>query len=70
MVYTDASGTSLGCVLMKNGKVEAYASHQLKSHEKNYLIMTWSSQPSCLPLRFGDISYMVQNLRCTSITRA
>ena len=26
VVYTDASGTSLGCILMQNGKVVAYAS--------------------------------------------
>ena len=36
VVYTDASGTSLGCVLMQNGRVEAYVSRQLKPHEKNY----------------------------------
>ena len=28
--------TGLGCVLMQNGKIVAYASHQLKPHEKNY----------------------------------
>ncbi|GJZ78148.1 putative reverse transcriptase domain-containing protein [Tanacetum coccineum] len=36
MVYCDASGLGLGCVLMKRGKVIAYASRQLKTHEKNY----------------------------------
>jgi hypothetical protein len=36
VVYSDASGTGLGCVLMQNGKVIAYASHQLKIHERNY----------------------------------
>ncbi|GKC76682.1 putative reverse transcriptase domain-containing protein [Tanacetum coccineum] len=36
MVYCDASGLGLGCVLMKRGKVIAYASRQLKIHEKNY----------------------------------
>ena len=36
VVYTDASGTRLGCVLMQHGKVVAYASRQLKPHEKNY----------------------------------
>nr|BAL46523.1 hypothetical protein [Gentiana scabra x Gentiana triflora] len=35
-VYTDASGQGLGCVLMQAGKVIAYASRQLKVHEKNY----------------------------------
>ncbi|GJS97652.1 putative reverse transcriptase domain-containing protein [Tanacetum coccineum] len=36
MVYCDASGLGLGCVLMQKGKVIAYASRHLKIHEKNY----------------------------------
>ncbi|XP_070003197.1 uncharacterized protein [Nicotiana sylvestris] len=36
IVYCDASRVGLGCVLMQNGKVIAYASRQLKNHEKNY----------------------------------
>ena len=36
VVYCDASGMGLGGVLMQNGKVEAYASRQLRVHEKNY----------------------------------
>ncbi|GKD42610.1 putative reverse transcriptase domain-containing protein [Tanacetum coccineum] len=36
VVYCDASGLGLGCVLMQRGKVIAYASSQLKIHEKNY----------------------------------
>ncbi|GJV38917.1 putative reverse transcriptase domain-containing protein [Tanacetum coccineum] len=36
MVYCDASGIRLGCVLMQRGKVIAYASRQLKIHEKNF----------------------------------
>jgi hypothetical protein len=36
VVYCDASRQGLGCVLMKDGKVVAYASHQLKPHEQNY----------------------------------
>ncbi|GJZ13954.1 reverse transcriptase domain-containing protein [Tanacetum coccineum] len=36
VVYCDASGLRLGCVLMQRGNVIAYASRQLKTHEKNY----------------------------------
>ncbi|GJR29976.1 putative reverse transcriptase domain-containing protein [Tanacetum coccineum] len=36
VVYCDASGIGLGCVLMQRSKVIAYASRQLKIHEKNY----------------------------------
>ncbi|KAJ0921089.1 putative nucleotidyltransferase, Ribonuclease H [Helianthus annuus] len=36
VVYCDASHTGMGCVLMQRGKVIAYASRQLKVHEKNY----------------------------------
>ncbi|GJW23744.1 putative nucleotidyltransferase, ribonuclease H, partial [Tanacetum coccineum] len=36
VVYCDAFGLGLGCVLMQRGKVIAYASRQLKIHEKNY----------------------------------
>ncbi|KAA3466375.1 DNA/RNA polymerases superfamily protein [Gossypium australe] len=36
VVYSDASFNGIGCVLMQEGKVVAYASRQLKPHEKNY----------------------------------
>nr|GEU99191.1 reverse transcriptase domain-containing protein [Tanacetum cinerariifolium] len=36
VVYCNASGIGLGCVLMQRGKVIAYASRKLKIHEKNY----------------------------------
>jgi ribonuclease HI len=36
VVYWDASHKGLGCVLMQNGKVIAYASRQLKIREQNY----------------------------------
>ncbi|KAA0056194.1 ty3-gypsy retrotransposon protein [Cucumis melo var. makuwa] len=37
VIYNDASKKGLGCVLMHQSKVVAYASRQLKSHEQNYL---------------------------------
>ena len=36
VVYSDASRQGLGCVLMHNDRVIAYASRQLKMHEENY----------------------------------
>ena len=35
-LYCDASGKGLGCVLTQDGHVIAYASRQLRNHEKNY----------------------------------
>ena len=35
-LYSDGSDIGLGYVLMQDGKVVAYASRQLKPHEKNY----------------------------------
>lgn len=37
VVYNDVSHTNLGCVLMQDYKVVAYALRQLKPHECNYL---------------------------------
>ncbi|KAA0053351.1 ty3-gypsy retrotransposon protein [Cucumis melo var. makuwa] len=36
VIYSDVSKKGLGSVLMQQGKVVAYASRQLKSHEQNY----------------------------------
>jgi hypothetical protein len=35
-IYCDASGQGLGCVLMLDGHVVAYASRQLRKHEAHY----------------------------------
>jgi hypothetical protein len=35
-IYCDALGQGLGCVLMRDGRVVAYASQQLRKHEVNY----------------------------------
>jgi hypothetical protein len=35
-IYCDTSGQGLGCVLMQDGHVVAYASRHLRKHEVNY----------------------------------
>ena len=35
-IYCDASRIGIGCVLMQEGRVIAYASRQLKKHEEHY----------------------------------
>ncbi|KAA3472798.1 Transposon Ty3-I Gag-Pol polyprotein [Gossypium australe] len=37
VIYSDASLSGLGCFLMQYGKVIAYVSRQLKTHDRNYL---------------------------------
>jgi hypothetical protein len=41
-IYCNISGQGLGCVLMQDGHVVAYASRQLRKHEKNTRPMIWS----------------------------
>lgn len=36
VVYSDASYSGLGCILMQDARVIAYASRQLRRHEENY----------------------------------
>ena len=36
VIFSDTSLNGLGCVIMQEGKVVAYASRKLKPHEKNY----------------------------------
>ena len=36
MVYCDVSQVGLGCMLLQNGWVIAYASRKLKKHKENY----------------------------------
>jgi hypothetical protein len=35
-IYYDVSGQRLGCVLMQDGRMVAYACRQLRKHEVNY----------------------------------
>jgi hypothetical protein len=42
LIYCHASGQGLGCVLMQDGHVVAYASRQLRKHEAKYRPTTWN----------------------------
>ncbi|GKC80905.1 putative reverse transcriptase domain-containing protein, partial [Tanacetum coccineum] len=55
VVYCDAFGLGLGCVLMQRGKVIAYASRQLKIHEKNYTTHDLELGAVMFALKIGDI---------------
>ena len=52
-VYSDASRIGLGCVLMQDGKVVAYASRQLKPHEQNYLTHDLELEAVVFALKIG-----------------
>jgi hypothetical protein len=54
-VYCDASGTGLGCVLMQDNQVIAYASRALRRHEQNYPTHDLELDAVIHALRFGDI---------------
>ena len=70
VVYSDASKQGLGCVLMQNGRVIAYASRQLKKHEQNYPTHDLELAAVVLLYRFGDIIYTVFPVRYSLIIRA
>ena len=59
VVYSDASRQGLGCVLMQNDRVIAYASRQLKKHEENYPTHNLELAAVVFSLKYGDIIYMV-----------
>jgi predicted transcriptional regulator len=51
VVYSDASRKGLGCVLIQHGRVVAYASRQLKTHEINYPVHDLEMAAICFALR-------------------
>ena len=60
VVYSDASQQGLGCVLMQNGKVIAYASRQLRVHE---IFL------SCSRSRVGCCCFCLKDLASLSLWR-
>ena len=69
MVYSDASRQGLGCVLMQDGKVMAYASRQLKPYERNYPAHDLELAAVIFAFRFGDTFCLVKPMRYIQIIR-
>ena len=69
-MYYDASRVGLGCVLMQNGKVIAFASRQLRRHELNYPTHDLEMAAVIFALKYGGTTYMVRSVRFTWITKA
>jgi len=53
-IYCDASRLGLGCVLMQEGRVVAYACRQLRKHELNYSTHDLELGLWFMHLKFGD----------------
>ncbi|GKC50662.1 putative reverse transcriptase domain-containing protein [Tanacetum coccineum] len=66
IIYCDASHKVLGVVLMQNEKVIAYASRQLKIHEKNYT--THDLELEALVFALNMWRHYLYGTRCTVFT--
>ncbi|GKB78578.1 putative reverse transcriptase domain-containing protein [Tanacetum coccineum] len=66
IIYCDASHKGLGAVLIQNEKVIAYASRQLKIHEKNYTTHDLELRPVVFALKMWR--HYLYGTRCTVFT--
>ena len=66
VVYSDASPRGLGCVLMQNGRVVAYASRQLRPHELNY--PTHDLELAAVIFALKDWRHYLYGVRCEIYT--
>ena len=70
VVYSDALGKDLGCVLMQKGKVITYACRQLKEYERNYPTHDLELATVVFALKRGDITCMGKKYKFSLIIRA
>ncbi|GJV07692.1 putative reverse transcriptase domain-containing protein [Tanacetum coccineum] len=66
IVYCDASHKGLGAVLMQKEKVIAYASHQLKIHEKNYT--THDLELGAMVFALKMLRHYLYGMKCVMFT--
>ena len=69
-VYCDALKMGLGCVLMQEGRVIAYASRQLKKHEWNYPTHDLELAAVVHALKLGGITCWATKYTSLQIIRA
>jgi hypothetical protein len=67
--YCDASGQGLGCLLMQDGHVVAYASRQLRKHEAHYLTHDLELAAIVHASRFGGTILWESGVSNIQITR-
>ena len=65
VIFSDASLNGLGCVLTQEGKVVAYASRQLKPHERNYPMHDLELAAIVFALKIGAIICMKKSVSFT-----
>ncbi|WMV29093.1 hypothetical protein MTR67_022478 [Solanum verrucosum] len=68
-IYCDASRVGFGFVLMQKGKVIAYASRQLKIHERNYSTHDLELATALLLSIYGATTSMAFTWICSPTTR-
>ena len=69
VIYCDASRQGLGCILMQDRHVIAYASRQLHPHEENYPTHDLELAAIVYALRPGDITSSVTVAKYSLITK-
>ena len=69
MIFSDVSLNRLECVLMQEGKVVAYASRQLKPHEKNYITNDMELAAIVFALKIWSHYLYGESVSSTPITR-
>ena len=69
VIFSDASLNGLGCVLMQEGKVVAYASRQLKPLENNYPTNNLVLASIVFALKIRDTSITEKSVSFTPITK-
>ncbi|XP_074336701.1 putative mitochondrial protein AtMg00860 [Apium graveolens] len=70
VIYSDTSLKGLGCVLMQNGNVIAYASRQLKDYETRYPAYDLELAAIVFALKFGNTTCMEKDAKSIQSIKA